>query len=61
MLFLTTEPVASTEAMTDVSDVNMEETKISRKGVLRMMKIREARRKKKKTKRLGGKKAHSKW
>ena len=45
----------------DSSDVCMEEAKMSRKGLLKMMKIREVRRKKKKTKRLGGKKSHSKW
>lgn len=53
--------VVPTETSTEVLDVTMDETKISRKGLLKMMKLREARRKKKKTKRLGGKKAHSKW
>lgn len=44
------------------SDISMEtDTKMSRKGLLKMMKLREARRKKKKTKRLGGKRSHSKW
>lgn len=37
------------------------ETKSSRKGLLKAMKIREARKHKRKTKRLGGKKSHSKW
>ena len=55
------EVVVPTEGATEVADVTMEETKLSRKGLLKMMKVREGRRKKRKTKRLGGKKAHSKW
>lgn len=55
------EPVVPTETATEVADVTMEETKLSRKGLLKMMKLREGRRKNRKTKRLGGKRAHSKW
>lgn len=44
---------------TDKTDGNSE--KISRKRLLKMMKIKDARRKKRTTKRLGGKGSHSKW
>lgn len=46
------------------TDVTMEtETNkaMSRKALLKIMKHRAARRTKRKTKRLGGKKSHSKW
>lgn len=45
-----------------IEDQVMEtETKLSRKGLLKLMKRTEAKKRKKKTKRLGGNKSHSKW
>ena len=54
------EPEAAEEPTVASMETN-DAPQISRKKLLKAMKIREARRKKRKTKRLGGRKSHSKW
>ena len=55
------DPDVSMEDSTVATTEGDDKPQISRKQVLKKMKLREARKKRRKTKRLGGKHSHSKW